>query len=166
MELVRSAWETNRLANATALPVVVLRLPMGDRAWGFVKPGIGTFGSGFYDADKHFDGDQFFDADSVVLEDAARLLSVDGVEQTARPVDSSVLGSFSQAERPIGAFEVENGDREMSKLIGREYVLRQTAVCYATFPGLDGVDALQKNKGLVTSWTLRKASLRIEFEGL
>ena len=91
---------------------------------------------------------------------------MDAVEQTSRPIDTNVLGSFSQGERPSGAAVFDNGDREMSKIVGQEYVLRKEALVYATFPGLDTLDALLKSKGSITTWTLTKASFRVEFEGL
>lgn len=167
METVRSNWETERLVNSTVLPLVVLRLAMGDRIYGVVKPNAGAaLSAGYYDADVFFDADVLFNADGGSLEDSARLVSVDAVEQTSRPIDTNVLGSFSQGERPSASFVLDNGDKEMSKIAGQEYILRQEALVYATFPGLDTLDALLKSKGSITTWTLTKASFRVEFEGL
>lgn len=149
------------------MPLVVLRTPMGDRVMGITAPNIGqALSGGYFDADIDYDADRFFDADGVVLEESDRLLGLSGLSSSLRAVDGAILGSYTSAERGTVTAELHNGDKAMSAVVGQEYVLRQTLTAYATFPGLNVLEAMTKRSARVTRWVLTKRSLVVEGEQL
>lgn len=164
-EIVRALWQTQRLNRATLLPIARLSLLKGDRYYGTVHPSIGSaLSGGYFDEEVSFDEEQYFNEEGVPLEEAAKLLSLEGLEEGIRAFDSAVLGSWGQSERVLISFRLDNGDKTMSQLVGTEYTLNQSAAAYLTFPGLDILDALRKHQGTIRRWVLRKDSLLVEFE--
>lgn len=167
MDARRPAWHTAQIAGARPMPLAVLRTPMGDRIWGLTWPSIGqALSGGYLDAEVDLDADRYLDADGIVLEESDRLLAVTGLTSSLRPVEGGLLGSYTAAELPAVTVELDNGDKAMSALIGREYVLHQPLTVYAAFPGSDVLDALPKRAGHVTRWVLTKRSLVLEAEEL
>jgi hypothetical protein len=167
MEFTARAWDAARLAGDTLLPFVVIRTPMGDRAYGIVHPAVGdALSQGHFEADSYFDADQFFQADGGVIEEGARLIGVSQIEQSAQAKDSNVLGSWGQAERAHAQVTLDASADAIRDLVGQEYLLNQVAEVYLTFPGLAPADALRVLSGQVRSWTLGKRRLALEIEVL
>ncbi len=161
------AWYTQQLASARPMPLVVLRTPKGDHIYGLATPDVGqALSGGAFDADVAFDASRFFDAQGIVLEESDRLLDLGGITSTLRAIDGAVLGSYTATERPTMTAELANGDKAMSLLVGREYLLGQTLVAYVTFPGLDVLNAMIKRTATIATWTLTKGSLLLEADAL
>lgn len=162
MENIRSNWLTEQMRRSSLLPMVRLALPMADRLWSFVALDTNALVGGYFDADVDYDAEVYFDPGGVYYERSARLLSIDGIEQGVRTFDSAVLGSWGQSERPSIHLTVDNGDGEMSRMIGQEYVLNQSMTTYLTFPSLSASDALSKSVGAVQRWLLTSKQLQLE----
>ncbi len=164
MEVTTPDWQTQQLARRPIVPVVRFSLPMGDRLWGFTTPNVSSaLVGGFFSADVSFDRDTYFNPDGVYLERAARLLEISGLEHGVRTFDSAVLGSWGQSEEPRIAFSVANGDSGISRMLGREYVINQTAHAYLTFPAINIIKAMKSRTARVVRWTLTgdKASFEL-----
>ena len=163
METTTAGWQSKRLERRTLLPFVRLSCPMGDRLWGFTTPNVATaLVGGLFDGDVFFDANTSFDPGGLYLERSARLISVSGLDQGVRTFDSAVLGSWGQAERVRAIFVASNGDRAMSTMIGREYVMNQVGRVYLSFPVLDITEAMLAREGRVQRWTLTALTLTVE----
>lgn len=165
-EQITTSWHTAQLDDQAVVPQVLLRLPMGDRIWGFITPaGVDPIGT-YFDADTYFDAAAYFGGGITALEVSDRLVSLDAVEESVQPQDADVLGSWGQAQRPAVGATFANGDKEMSKIVGQEYTLNQTLLAYWNFPGLAWDFALAKFTGTTVRVVLKKNTCRIEAEQL
>lgn len=163
MERRNKDWHNKQLQDAPIIPQVVLRLPMGDRIYGFISPNINDpIGT---DPDE-----AIFDAGSFstvpVIERAARLIDLSPLEESVQPIDPDVLGSWGQSTRPTLQFELTNDDKHFSAIVGSEYMLNQQVFLFLGFPGLGWDKSMQRYDGLIQRFTLTKKSLRIEAEML
>ena len=163
MEPRSVAFHNAQLNDLPLLPQVILRLPMGDRAYGFVSPetnaSIGTnpVGASFESGD--------FTAVPVLAREA-RLLDLSPIEESIQPLDPDVLGSWGQNARPTLQFSLDNGDKAFSTIVGQEYVLNQSAFLFVGLPGLGWDQSMLRFSGNVQRFTLSKRAIRIEAETL
>lgn len=147
-ELISTAWVTAMLDGRAMVPVLVLHTGQGDRIYGKYWPGLSW---------------QF---DAPVIDRGARLLNVTAIEQTAEPIGSAVLGSWAQIELPHATVELDNTDKQMSKMIGQEFLLGKDAEIYLTFNGISPDHAIRKITGQIRQWTLRKRSVTLDIQKL
>ena len=148
-EVLSVEWLDAALQRKVIVPVLVLHTGAGDRVYGLYWPGVGWVFEGV-----------------PVIDRGARILSVSNFEQTAEPMSQEVIGSWAQIELPHATVELDNTDRQMSDLVGSEYLLGKDAEVYMTFPGLTPVEAILKISGQVKEWHLKKRSLILEIERL
>lgn len=165
MDTTTLNWDSKRAANEPLLPLVILELDMGDRVIGAVMPPEDSvnFGEAF-DADVDFDAEVYFLGGGSAIERSARLLSVDEIGESSQPSQADVLGAVGQAELPVIALELDNGDKAMSTLVGQEYLLNKPVREFVTFAGLGIDDALEKARGRIVRWSLTGRRLRLEAE--
>lgn len=163
MEKRNIHWHDKQLQDAPLVPQVMLRLPMGDRAYGFVSPNVSD-PIGTTPAEATFDASRFSGVPS--LERSARLISLSPIEESVHPLDPDVLGSWGQGLRPTLKCEFTNDDKHFSEIVGTEYLLNQEVCLFWTFPGLNWDQSMQKFQGSIQRFTLTKKSLRIEAETL
>ncbi len=167
MEAYTPTWLDQQLARKPVLPLVVVSLPMGDRFYSVIHPGAGiTDVASPLDADVALDADVPWNGGGLALEIAARLISLDGVEDSGVPIETDIVAALGQAQRVAASVDLDNRDGAMSTLVGREYLLNQTADIYLTFPGLGIEDALRKLHCQVVRYALTKRSLRLDLESL
>ena len=163
MEPRSTAFHDAQLDNQELLPQVVLRLPMGDRYYGFIAPEtnapIGTDPTG-----ASFDTTLY--SSTPVISQEARLLELSPIEESIQPLDPDVLGSWGQSQRPTLQFELANDDQSMSSIVGNEYILNQGVALFLGMPQLGWDQAMQRFSGTVQRFRLTKRALRVEAETL
>jgi hypothetical protein len=153
-----------QLQNRNLVPQVVLRTGFGDRIWGFVNPEINTAIGTLSSSEVEFTQSEF--TSEPVLERLDRMVSLSPLQESTQPLDQDVLGSWGQGQRSVLTCEGHNNDLEMTRMVGREYLLNQPIYLFVGFATLPWDYAQQRYKGSVTRVTLTKNRVRIEAETL
>lgn len=154
-----------QLEGRTLVPQVVLRTGYGDRVWGFVNPEINDpIGTVLASSDVFFPQAEL--SGEPILERAPRLVSLSPLTESTQPLDQDVLGSWGQGQRSVLQLEAHNDDLEMTRMVGREYILNKEVYLFVGFPGLSWDYSQQRYKGTINRVTLTKNMVRIEAETL
>src|SRR5262245_26449938 len=125
-----------QLNNANIVPQVVLSTAAGDRYWGFVHPDANNpIGTVLNTSQINFTPSVF--TARPVIERYSRLVSLDPLTESNQPLDQDVLGSWGQGQRTVLSYEAHNDDGEMTRMVGKEYILNQATYLFVGFPGLD-----------------------------
>jgi len=154
-----------QLQNRNLVPKVLLRTGYGDRVWGFINPAVNDPIGTVLSSDDTFFIQSEFSAEPV-LELAPRLVSLSPLTESTQPMDQDILGSWGQGQRSVLEFEAHNDDGEMTRMVGREYVLNKDVFLFVGFPGLAWDYSQQRYRGTINRITLTKNKVRIEAETL
>ena len=165
METTTFAWDRLRRSGTTPIPVVVLRLPLGERYYSVIHPGddIVTYGTA-WSATVAFSASTTYDGGGAVADRGARVLAVDGITEASIANTADMLAAVSQAERAHVRVELDNRDRAMSAMVGREWVIGRTMDVYLGFPGLRASQSLRRFTGPIDRYTLTSRALILEAE--